>query len=209
MIEIIFDVETKKFFDDVEGRHPAKLGVTVVSVYRRRVNGSGVETEGEMRSFWDVEAGLEPVVEKMWNWFEEADRIIGFNTMGFDVPVLVPYYQGDLWGLPHFDILEKIKLAFGHRVSLDAVAKATLGVDEAKIATGADAVNWWNQRTKESLEKLKKYCEMDVVVTKDVYDKGRREGKLKFKDRWNELREISVDFSYPKVEKNEVQMSLF
>jgi len=210
MIEVIFDVETKKFFDEVEGRDAAKLGVTVVSVYRRSVNSKGIEIDGEIKSFWDREAGLEPEVDKMWNWFEGADRIIGFNSLGFDVPVLVPYYNnGDLFTLPHFDILEKIRLAFGRRISLDAVAKETLKRDEAKIATGEMAVTWWNQRTKESLSKLQKYCEVDVMVTKDVYDKGMKEGKLKFKDRWNELREISVDFSYPKIEATEVQMELF
>ena len=60
---------------------------------------------------------------------------------------------------------------------------------------------------------LKKYCEMDVEVTKGVYDFGRKNKRLKFKDRWNEMREIEVDFSYPPEvvpeKPPEVQMGLF
>lgn len=200
MIEVIFDVETKKLFEEVEGRDPGKLELSVASAYRRKVDEKGREIEGEMRSFWEKE------LDELWVWFEEAERIIGFNSIGFDVPVLQPYYQGNLLKLNHFDILDRVKEVLGHRLSLNAIAKETLG--ETKIAVGTDAVDWWKAGDEGSLAKLKKYCEMDVVVTRGVYDYARNEGKLKFKDRWNELREVEVDFSYPKPE-GEVQMGLF
>ena len=56
---------------------------------------------------------------------------------------------------------------------------------------------------------------MDVEVAMGVYDYGVKNKKLKFKDRWNELREIEVDFSYPievvakEKTPTEVQMGLF
>jgi hypothetical protein len=52
---------------------------------------------------------------------------------------------------------------------------------------------------------------MDVEVTKGVYDFGMKNKKLKFKDHWNELREIEVDFSYPVEEPVVIkqQMGLF
>jgi hypothetical protein len=95
-------------------------------------------------------------------------------------------------------------------VKLDNVAKEVLGT--GKIAGGADAVMWWAKGDPESLANLKKYCEMDVEVTKGVYDFGMKNRKLRFKDHWNELREIEVDFSYPYEEPPksvEVQMGLF
>jgi DEAD/DEAH box helicase domain-containing protein len=203
-IEVIFDIETKKFFDEIEARRPEDLGISIVSAYRREVDRDFKELSGEMKSFWEME------FDQMWSWFEEADRIIGYNSLGFDVPAVNGVYKGDFTKLKHFDVMKIIKDVFGHRVKLDSVAKETLG--QGKIASGGDAVAWWAKGDPESLANLKKYCEMDVEVTKGVYDYGLKNGKLKFKDHWNELREIGVDFTYPKDEepkKVEQQMGLF
>jgi hypothetical protein len=198
--EVIFDVETQKLFEEIGDRDPGKLLISVVSLYRRKLDSEYREIEGEMKSFWVPEARLFPTLDEMWSIFEDADRIIGFNTLGFDIAALQPYWDKNFSDLPHFDILEEIRRGFGRRVSLDAVAKETIGLDQSKIASGLDAVAWWKMRTEESLANLKKYCEEDVRVTKDVYDFGLKKGKLKFKDRWNEPREVEVDFSYKKNE---------
>lgn len=202
-VEVIFDIETKRFFDDIDARKPEDLGISVVSAYRREVDENLNEIVGEMKSFWEKDFG------EMWSWFEEADRIIGYNSLGFDVPAVNGVYTGDFFKLNHFDILKVIKDVFGHRVKLDSVAHESLGV--GKNASGADAVRWWALGDPESLANLKKYCEMDVEVTKKVYDYGLKNKRLKFKDRWNEMREIEVDFSYPEIEiqKVEEQMGLF
>lgn len=210
MIEVIFDIETQKLFDQIPD--PSKvedLLVSVVSAYRRELDENMQEKGGEMKTFWIEDKGLGPLLAEMWPWFEEADRLIGFNSVKFDAPVLAPLYTaGNIMKLNHFDILEKVRQSLGHRLSLNAIAAETLG--EKKIAVGLDAVDWWNAGDSESLEKLKKYCEMDVVVTKKVYDYGLAHGKLMFKDKWNEPREMEVDFSYPKVEEEEEQqMGLF
>ncbi|HOX96487.1 MAG TPA: ribonuclease H-like domain-containing protein [Candidatus Woesebacteria bacterium] len=203
-VEVIFDIETKKFFDDINAHDPAALGISIVSAYRRELDNDLSEIKGEMKSFWEAD------FDQMWSWFEEADRIIGYNSLGFDVPAVNGVYKGDFTKLKHFDVLKIIKDVFGHRVKLDSVAKECLG--QGKNASGADAVMWWAKGDPESLANLKKYCEMDVEVTKGVYDYGLKNKKLKFKDHWNELREIEVDFSYPPSEKPKVaeqQISLF
>lgn len=212
-VEVIYDIETTGLYNG----DPTEVQISVVSAYRRELNEKLEEISGQMKSFWAPEVlpvlGAETIVfEQMWGWFEEADRIIGYNTFGFDNPIMnVIYEKGDFTKLKHFDVLDMIRLSFGHRVKLDSVAKETLG--QGKNASGLDAVNWWAKRDLDSLLNLKKYCEMDVEVTKKVYDFGLKHKKLKFKDRWNELREIEVDFSYPvQVEAEppaEVQMGLF
>lgn len=96
----------------------------------------------------------------------------------------------------------------GHRLSLDAIAKETLG--KTKSGVGTQAVEWWKTKDEKSLDLLKEYCEMDVLVTKEVYDFGLENKKLKFMDKWNELREVEVDFSYNKSDpESETQMGLF
>lgn len=213
MVEVVFDIETKNLFGDNGASGPADLGVSIVSAYRREVGEDGVEMKGEMASFWDSEAkntdGGVFGFAGLWDWFTGADRIIGFNSLGFDVPALAPVFMGkNFYALPHFDILDKVRDVLGHRLSLDAIAKETLGY--TKIDDGLNAVKYWRSQKAEDMAKLRKYCEMDVVVTTDVYKFAMKNGKLKYKDKWNEAREVEVDFSYPKVEvEKELQMGLF
>lgn len=198
--EIIFDVETKKLFSDITTDDPAELGVSVVSVYRRTVNDTLAETEGEMRSFWEKD------FPSMWSWFEKADRIIGFNSLKFDVPALRPYAPISFSTLPHFDMLELVRQKLGRRIGLNALAKDTLGNE--KTDRGTNAVLYWAKGDPQSLRKLKTYCEADVALTRDLYDFGRKHNHLKYTDRWNEIVKIDVDFSYPKKEKSP-QIGLF
>ena len=189
MVEIFFDIETKKLFDQIENRdNLPDLGVSIVSLYRRKLEQNLSENEGEMRSFWEAD------FSQMWPLFEGADRIIGFNSLKFDVPVLAPHYHRDFTKLAHFDILEKIKNVLGHRISLDALAKQTLG--KTKLADGLAAVDWWNRGDKASLANLKRYCEMDVLVTRDIYDFALKNKRLLFMDRWNQPKEVELNFDY-------------
>lgn len=197
--ELIFDLETQKIFDDIESGNPADLGLSVVSLYQRQVE-NGKELSGQMHSFWVHDlAGL-------WPLFANVDRIIGFNSLKFDVPVLAPLCPFDLKRLNHLDMMDIIKNALGHRLGLDTLATATLGV--GKTDYGLNAVVYWQQNTPESLAKLQHYCEHDVLVTRDLYDYGHKFGHLKYQDKWNTPRTVEVDFSYPSTESTP-QMGLF
>ena len=142
----------------------------------------------------------------MFRLFEKADRIIGFNSFTFDVPALSPYLPQHWSKLPHFDILDEIKKIEGKRVSLDSLAKATLGTK--KNDSGENAIKYWEAHDAESLAKLKKYCEMDVEITTKIYDHAMKNKLLKYIDFWNEIHEVKLDFSYPKL-KPILQNSLF
>ncbi len=187
--EVIFDVETQKFFDEITSNNPGDLGISIVSVFKRELDENLTELTGEMFSFWEDE------IEKLWPIFQHADRIVGFNSLHFDVPALQPYSPIPLSKLPHFDILKIVKESFGRRIGLNALATETLHIN--KIDHGANAVMYWKKHDKESLAKLKKYCEADVLITKDLYDFGLKNKQLSFKDKWNSLRTIDIDFSHP------------
>lgn len=199
--EVFFDVETKGWFSDIEERDPSKLGVSICSVYSRQIDETLKEIKGEMKSFWENE------LSQMIDLFQNADRIIGFNSIGFDVPALKPYTPLSFSKLPHFDIMAEIKKEIGRRISLDALAKTTLG--KYKIDTGENAIIYFEKGDQKSLAKLKKYCEEDVVLTRDLYDYALKNKELKFLDKWNTLRIIKVDFSYKENAVNNSQVSLF
>lgn len=198
--EIIFDIETKKIFDDISGNNPADLGVSIVSIYQRQLDNNFKEINGQIMSFWEED------FSNMWSKFANVDRVIGFNSNHFDVPALIPLAPYDFKKLNHFDIMDHVKSALGFRLSLNAIASQT--INHTKIDQGLNAVDYWRQHTPETLAKLKKYCEADVLVTRDVYDFGLKNGFLKYMDKWNTARRLDVDFSYP-LKTSQPQMGLF
>jgi DEAD/DEAH box helicase domain-containing protein len=199
--EVFFDVETKKLFQEIATNDPGDLGVSIVSVYSRKFDGSN-EFEGKMQSYWESD------FPAMWSLFENADRIVGFNSLKFDVPALKPYSPPNFPKLKHFDLMDKIKDILGFRLSLNSLAKDSLG--EEKIDVGTNAVLYWNQGDPGSLAKLQKYCEMDVMITRNLYDYGFKNGHVKFTDKWNNPKILNVDFSYPvNIVNNAKQIDLF
>jgi DEAD/DEAH box helicase domain-containing protein len=188
--EIIFDCETKKLFSEINTTDPADLGISICSLYVRRVNDLQEEIEGTMMSFWESELG------NMWEYFRKAKRIIGFNSLKFDVPALSRHAPQDFRTFPHFDVMKAVRDHLGFALSLDHLATQTIG--EHKTDVGTNAVIYWKSQNPILLEKLKSYCEADVLLTRDLYDFGVRNKKLKYLDKWNTPRDIPVDFSYPK-----------
>jgi len=200
--EVFFDCETKKLFNEISGNDPADLGISIVSVYVRAVDDSQKELNGTMYSFW------EPELPNMWQHFSAAQRIIGFNSLKFDVPALRPFAPTGFEKLPHFDIMKAVRDTLGFSLSLNHLATQTLGAHKTDV--GTNAVVYWKSQNPILLEKLKSYCEADVLLTRDLYDYGVREKKLKYVDKFNTPREFPVDFSYPKaIIDASKQMGLF
>lgn len=190
---VVFDVETKKAFDEVGGYYPEKLGVSVSGVWYGEEG-----SQGTLRGFREEE------FSEMFKIFETADRIVGFNSIDFDMAALKPYYLGDLLKLPNFDILQEVEKKVGHRVKLDAIAKETLGIQ--KSGNGLDAITYFHNN---EWDKLTKYCLQDVEITRDLYLHAKKTGELKFKNKWNELVNVVVDFGYQDKKDGGVQVTLF
>lgn len=173
--DVVLDIETKNTFQEVGGYFTDKLEVSVVVAYY-------YETD-EYVSY------LESDLPKLFSRLEKSGRIIGYNSKGFDIPVLNNYYPGDLMNLPQLDMLEKIKNSLGYRIKLDSVAAATLGT--SKSAHGLLAVKWWKEG---KVQEIIDYCEQDVKVTKEVYDFGCEKGYVLFDDRSGLRHQIDIDF---------------
>ncbi len=187
--EVVFDIETKNTFQDVGAYDASLLSVSFVGAYR--------SDTGEYLSYFEED------LPKLWPLLENADRLIGYNSLSFDIPCLNRYYAGDLKKIPHLDLMRKIEATLGFRCKLDDVAKATIG--EGKTGHGLDAVRYWNNG---ELDKLAKYCLDDVRITKDVYEYGKKNGFVKLADRVGVMRDLAVDFSVPKEESGKVSLTL-
>ena len=97
-------------------------------------------------------------------------------------------YTGDLSRIPHLDLLKVIKESTGTRFKLNDIAKATLQIE--KSADGLQAMQWY----KGKIDEVKKYCEQDVRVTKEVYEYGRKNKMLYYPKITGDLVPFAVNF---------------
>jgi len=173
---IVFDLETQNTFQEVESSDPAALSISVATVYDSETDKYTTVTIDE--------------IDKLWPIIEQADALVGYNSNHFDIPLLNKYYPGDLTQIKSIDLLEDIKTALGRRVRLDSVAEATVGAK--KSADGLQAVRWWREG---NIKDIKKYCEQDVKVTKEIFEFARANGFIKYKDG-SKKRDLQIDTSH-------------
>lgn len=164
---IVFDIETQNEFAEVGGRDYAHLlKVSVIGCYSY--------AQDKFLTFEEKEI---PEFEKM---LKEAALLIGFNTKFFDYAVLQPYLKElDLKSIPACDIMEDVTQILGHRLSLDSIAQATLGAQ--KSGDGLAAIRYFREG---NMEALKKYCLDDVRLTRDIFEYGKKHGKLLYTSKY-------------------------
>ena len=152
---VYFDLETQKLFQDVGARDASRLGLACGVTWSTQRNDFAV--------YWEKDA-RELVAE-----LKAADRVVGFNILHFDYEVLKPYAPGENFrSLRSLDLMQDIYRALNFRLSLDTIAKATLGA--TKIADGLQSVEWYRNG---ELDKIAEYCKMDVDITRRVHEFGR------------------------------------
>jgi DEAD/DEAH box helicase domain-containing protein len=174
---LFFDLETQHSFEEVGGRnYVEKLHVSVAVTYFSLT-----------RSF---KSYTEPQVFFLIEDLFQAETIVGFNIIDFDYRVLKPYTAKDLNQLHTIDMLAHIKRRLGHRLSLNALAQATLSAD--KSADGLQAVTWFRQG---KIAELTSYCKDDVDITRRLYEFGRENGYLLYHDRFSgETKKVQVEW---------------
>lgn len=179
--EIVLDIET---YGDIKNYDSLK--VTMCSIYQYETDTYTSFDEHQLGDLW-------PILEK-------AERIIGYNSAHFDIPILNRFYTGDLMQLPHLDLLKVIKESSGKRYKLDDIAQATLQI--SKSADGLQAVRWYKEG---KIDEIREYCEQDVKVTKEVYEFGKENRMLYYPTITGEIRPIGVDFSVPEMHEQSAQ----
>jgi len=174
---VYFDLETQRTAHDVGGwGNKRDMGMSIGAIYS--------SATGEYEIF------SEKRVHDLVNRLMRADWVVGFNVINFDFEVLMGYSILDLAAqVPTVDLLVDIEKALGHRVGLDAVASATIGV--GKTGVGLDAIQWWREGR---LLDIAEYCCFDVKATKLVHEYGAKHGVVRYEDKFGQLREVAVDW---------------
>ncbi|MCJ8501264.1 DEAD/DEAH box helicase [Desulfatitalea alkaliphila] len=161
----VFDLETQRSAEDVGGWHMArKMKMSCGVVYDSRADDYFVYLEKDMAA----------LVEHL----SRLERVVGFNIVRFDYQVLAGYTLFDFERLQTVDLLTLVRQTLGHRLSLDHLARATLGA--TKSADGLDALRWWREGR---MDQIIDYCREDVRITRDLYRYALEKGHLIYSDR--------------------------
>jgi DEAD/DEAH box helicase domain-containing protein len=173
---VYFDLETQRTANDVGGwDKKADMGVSIGVTYSTATESYEIFTEKRVGDLIEL--------------LSRADLVIGYNNRRFDYEVLMGYTILDLpHHLPTLDMLEVVEKAAGHRLPLDSIATATLGV--GKTAEGLDAIRWWREG---KIMEVAEYCCFDVKVTKLVHEYAVEHGKLHYIDRFSRRQTLTVE----------------
>ena len=171
---LYFDLETQKSAEDVGGWDKIRdmrmsIGVTYSTARQ------------EYRIY------SEKQVDDLLRELQRADLVVGFNNLRFDYEVLSYYTVYDLTQVPTLDVLVELQKQLQHRLSLDSVASATLGVE--KTSEGMQAIKWYREGR---LLDIAEYCCYDVKITRLVHEYGGEHGKLFYKDRFGKKLTVPV-----------------
>jgi DEAD/DEAH box helicase domain-containing protein len=176
---VYFDLETQRTANDAGGW--ARKGDMRMSVGVVFSTATGrYEVFGE--------AQVDQLVERL----RRADLVVGFNILNFDYQVLMGYTILDLVAeLRSADLMADMEQRLGHRLGLDAIAHATLGIQ--KTAVGLDAIRWWREGR---IMEIAEYCCFDVKVTRLVHEHGCRHKELFFHDRFARKQRVEIDWAH-------------
>jgi DEAD/DEAH box helicase domain-containing protein len=173
---VFFDVETQRSFDEVGGRHNIRrMGLAAAVTYSTATGAYRHYTEDRCT---DLLAEL-----------RGADLVVGFNLLNFDYEVLRAYTDDPLDDLPTVDMLDHVHRRLGFRLSLNALAEATLG--RKKSADGLQSIAWYREG---KIQEVLDYCQQDVEVTRELYEYGRQYKHLKYRDRSSRVQMVPVNW---------------
>jgi DEAD/DEAH box helicase domain-containing protein len=172
---VYFDLETQKSADEVGGWDRIRdMRMSVGVTYSTE--------RGSYRIYGEQEVNA--LIEEL----RRADLVVGFNSLRFDYEVLVghnPFF--DVEQISTLDMLVELQKTLQHRLSLDAIAHATLGVE--KTSEGMQAIRWFKEG---KLMEIAEYCCYDVKITRLVHEYALSYKQLHYTNRFGKKLSVPV-----------------
>ncbi len=172
---VYFDLETQKSADEVGGWDK-------IRDMRMSVGVTYSTARGEYRIYG--ESDVNGLIDEL----RRADLVVGFNNLRFDYEVLSghnPLFDAEQ--VPTLDMLVELQKTLQHRLSLDSIASATLGVE--KTSEGLQAIRWFKEG---KLLEIAEYCCFDVKITRLVHEHGSSRKQLHYVNRFGRTMSVAV-----------------
>ena len=103
--------------------------------------------------------------------------------------MLSAYTEWDLSKIRTLDMLTEIRGRLSFRLSLQHLAESNLG--ESKGGDGLQSLAWWKEGR---IDLIETYCRKDVELTHRIYELGRRQGYLLYRDHSERMVRVPVDW---------------
>jgi len=175
---IYLDLETLRSAESVGGWDKLdKLGVAVAVTYSPGLHQLGIFTEDNLG--------------EMTTALQEADVVVGYNLINFDLKVLQGYKELNISNLHVCDLMLEVEKALGHRLSLCNLRAATLG--HTPQFDGLEMTKLWENGEK---EKVIECCCNDVLAMHALHQHGITRGEvLYYAGPDQELTTLKVNWS--------------
>ncbi len=172
---VYFDLETQRSADEVGGwGNIRRMGMSVGVTYSTTRGGYQIYGERQVND----------LIEEL----RRADLVVGFNIERFDYEVLQGHNEFfDYAQLRTLDLLVDLMKTLPHRLSLDAIATASLGIE--KTADGMQALRWFKEGR---LMDIAEYCCYDVKVTKLVHEFGQANKQVFYTNKFGAKLSVPV-----------------
>ncbi len=172
---VYFDLETQKSADEVGGWDK-------IRDMRMSVGVTYSTARGDYLIYGPDQ--VNPLIEEL----RRADLVVGFNNLRFDYAVLQGHNDFfDPEQVPTLDMLIEVQKTLSHRLSLDSIAQATLGIE--KTSEGLQAIKWFKEG---KLLEIAEYCCYDVKITKLVHEYGAANKHLYYTNRFGKKLSVPV-----------------
>jgi len=172
---VYFDLETQKSADEVGGW-------SKIRDMRMSVGVTYSTDRGEYKIYGEKQVNA--LIEEL----RRADLVVGFNHLRFDYEVLAghnPLFNAEQ--VHTLDMMVDLQTILGHRLSLDSLAQATLGVE--KTSQGLQAIQWYREG---KLLEIAEYCCFDVKITRLVYEYAQANKRLHYTNRYGKKLSVTV-----------------
>jgi DEAD/DEAH box helicase domain-containing protein len=159
---VVFDIETYSPTGE-EKINTTTMKASVIGAYISWIDEYIAFIEGDEKEFLEV--------------LKQAECVVGYNHIWFDLPVLKKYVSWDIMKLPNYDIMLEIEKKLGFKAKLDDICKATLG---SKKTDSYETYKHYYAEKK--WEELIDYCMNDVRLTNELFQLVLDEKPLKYND---------------------------
>ncbi len=174
---VYFDLETQLSAEEVGGWDKIRdMRMSVGVTYSTTRGGYKIYGEKQVNDLIDE--------------LRRADLVVGFNNLRFDYEVLIghnPFFDPEQ--IATLDMLVELQKTLQHRISLDSLATASLGVE--KTAEGMQAIRWFKEG---KLVEIAEYCCYDVKITKMVHEFGAANKHLHYANRFGKKMTVAVSW---------------
>lgn len=188
---ITFDIETYTPGETLEtagrsGINTTNMRVSTIGAYFSWID--------QYLVFWEDQA------EEFMEIMQNADLVIGFNHVWFDLPVMQKYAKYPVNTLPIYDLMLEFEKKVGYKIKLNDLAKSNLPIKKTDTFS-----EFRTYHLKDEWFKLADYCMHDVKITEDLFRMILAGKPLKYADMLNSY-ETKLD--KPNLEKSQNSASV-